>query len=193
MYWTEKHLLIFFCKEKLMFCGQHTARVIQKNWFLHMALPVSFRRPGAVLVLVISAGVGQVCVCWSLEKTGMSWEQLLSPFCVCSFPPCPLQSCQFLGFSLCMLASFRQSTNTSAAPRPCHRASLWGPDRHQGREKMNLQLSPSRDGLSTCREEKSRGGWWSCRVFVMRCGMEPGLTLCQFCCGLSAWKTGTTR
>lgn len=37
--WTAKHLLIFFCKEKLMFCGQHMAMVIQNNWFLHMALP----------------------------------------------------------------------------------------------------------------------------------------------------------
>lgn len=141
-----------------MFCGQHTATVIQKNWFLHMALPQFLLRDlGQSLCWSSVQGSGKfMFVChWGKQRCPYSKSQHPDVF----VSPLPIQSCQILRFFFVsgMLVYFRQSTNISAAPIPLPhntRSEVLTVNREV--KKIILQFSPSCDVLSTFREEKSR-------------------------------------
>lgn len=164
--WTAKHLLIFFCKEKLMFCGQHMAAVIQKNWFLHMALPQLLLR-----VLGLS-------LYWSSVQEPdkfvfvSHWRKLGCPksksnTLLCLFPPPLSHHASFCAFSLSVARWFilGQAQISQQHPVPCHSTSR-DPDSQQGRGKDN----PAGQPKLWCAQHFQRGvGWGSCRVFIVRC------------------------
>lgn len=141
MYWTEKHLLIFFCKEKLMFCGQHMAMVIQKNWFLHMALPQFLLRD-----------LGQSLHWSSVQESSKfmfasHYRDVLRATpstLVCLFPPTHCSHAKLSAFSFVFgtLVYFTKYKYLSSTQSPATEHPVWGPDSQQGREKDNPAVLP---------------------------------------------------